>query len=490
MTSTSSPGKNSPFPAPSPERRIFCNRTLNLRSIRAIGYDLDYTLIHYNVDAWERTSFGFFKEKLAQLGWPTAGLTFDQNAFQIGLIIDRHFGNIIKADQFGYIRRGSHGTAAMEFSTLRKVYQQTIVELPDPRYVFLNTLFSLSEACMYAQLVDRLDAGQFPTTLGYADLYDQLKRAFDELHMEGRLKATVAAQPERFVDRDAETAAALLDQKRAGKKLLLITNSEWRHTRAMLDYGFGPHLSDGVTWNDLFDIIIVEARKPSFFEQANPAFEVVNDEGLLKPIVGVPKPGQVLLGGHAGLVEEMLGLSGSQILYLGDHAFGDVQVSKNLRRWRTALIVRELEEEIHAQEAFRPEQLRLSELMERKTELEHRFSEEQLKLQRMVHGPGSGRKSKTKDLKANMERTRQALADLDKRITPLAIQSAELLNPKWGLLMRTGNDPSYLGRIMERHADIYTSRVSNFLHRTPFAFFRARRSGLPHDEAVGRVSAA
>ncbi len=27
-------------------RRVYCNRTLNLRSIRAIGYDMDYTLVH------------------------------------------------------------------------------------------------------------------------------------------------------------------------------------------------------------------------------------------------------------------------------------------------------------------------------------------------------------------------------------------------------------------------------------------------------------
>ncbi len=28
---------------------IFANRTLNLRAIKAVGYDMDYTLIHYYV---------------------------------------------------------------------------------------------------------------------------------------------------------------------------------------------------------------------------------------------------------------------------------------------------------------------------------------------------------------------------------------------------------------------------------------------------------
>jgi hypothetical protein len=41
------------WPAGSPERGVYCSRTLNLRSIKAIGYDMDYTLIHYDVNAWE-----------------------------------------------------------------------------------------------------------------------------------------------------------------------------------------------------------------------------------------------------------------------------------------------------------------------------------------------------------------------------------------------------------------------------------------------------
>lgn len=39
----------SPSSARNSPRGIFCSRTLNLRSISAIGYDMDYTLMHYNV---------------------------------------------------------------------------------------------------------------------------------------------------------------------------------------------------------------------------------------------------------------------------------------------------------------------------------------------------------------------------------------------------------------------------------------------------------
>ena len=47
--------------------------------------------------------------------------------------------------------------------------------------------------------------------------------------------------------------------------------------------------------------------------------------------------------------------------------------------------------------------------------------------------------------------------------------------------MRAGNDKSRLARQIERHADVYMSRVSNLLYLTPFGYLRAARGSLPHD---------
>ena len=43
---------------------LFCNRTLNLRSIQAIGYDMDYTLIHYRMSEWENRAYDHLKARL------------------------------------------------------------------------------------------------------------------------------------------------------------------------------------------------------------------------------------------------------------------------------------------------------------------------------------------------------------------------------------------------------------------------------------------
>ena len=107
------------MPAVTPERRVFCNRTLNLRSVRTIGYDMDYTLVHYDVEEWERGAFDHVKEHLLSQGWPIAQLEFDQDRFTLGLAFDLELGNLVKATRFGYVVRALHGTEALSFEELR-----------------------------------------------------------------------------------------------------------------------------------------------------------------------------------------------------------------------------------------------------------------------------------------------------------------------------------------------------------------------------------
>mgnify|MGYP002641394671 CR=1 FL=1 len=212
-----------PFP---PERDIFCNRTLNMRAIEAIGYDMDYTLIHYREDAWEERAYEHIRRKFLDRKWPVKALRFDAEMMERGLVLDVEQGNILEASRFGFVKQACHGTRRLDFQEVRTAYARTVVDLDAPRFFFLTTLFSLSEGCMYAQLVDLLDRGALPGAMGYADLHREVRRSLDEAHMEGELKAEILADPDSYVVADAEAPLALLDQQRAGKRLLLITNSD------------------------------------------------------------------------------------------------------------------------------------------------------------------------------------------------------------------------------------------------------------------------
>jgi len=471
-------------PATQASRRIYCSRTLNLRAIRAVGYDMDYTLVHYRVEAWEHQAYERIKELLAADGWPVAPLCFDPGLAIRGLIIDTELGNVVKANRLGYVTHATHGTRPMTLQEQRDTYHHVPVDLSAARFVFLNTLFSISETCLYSQLVDLLDAGTLPASLGYADVYRLLRKRLDQTHMEGVLKAKIIEHPEHFVELDPDAALALVDQQQAGKRLMLISNSDWPYARAIMTYAFDRFLPDGMVWQDLFELIIVAANKPHFFSGGQQAFEVVEGSDLLRPLAGaIPGPG-IYHGCDATKVEEYLGLAGSRILYVGDHVFADVRMSKSILRWRTALILRELEDEVDAIEGFRSAERVLATMMAEKERLESQYCLARLDLQRLRACYGPQPAASDGDLVAEIEAIRAQLEELDLRIAPLARRAAEVQNPTWGPLLRAGHEKSHLARQIERSADVYTSRVSNFLMATPFAYLRSSRGSMPHDPVL------
>ena len=443
---------------------------------------MDYTLVHYRVEAWERRAYEYIRELLAEEGWPVADLEFDPELVTRGLILDTELGNIVKANRFGFVMRAAHGTHAMSFEAQREAYRHLPIDLSESRFFFLNTLFSLSGSCLFAQLVDLYDRQAFPDVHGYHDLFGRILGHLDQTHVEGSLKAEIMANPETFVEVDPDAPVALLDQLRSGKRLMLISNAEWGYVQKMMSFAYDPYLPAEMGWRDLFELVIVGARKPDFFSSSLPLFSVADEQrGLLKPEPrGIRTPG-LYLGGDASCVEQYLGMSGSEILYVGDHIFADVRMSKSILRWRTALILRELEHEISAIEGFRSQEAELSALMTEKRTMEEEYSGMRLQLQRREQAYGSLSSEPAGDLGTRMTALKERIMGLDERVAPLAKRAAAVDNSRWGLLLRAGNDKSHLARQVEASADIYTSRVSNFMFATPFAYLRSTRGNMPHD---------
>jgi HAD superfamily 5'-nucleotidase-like hydrolase len=466
-------------------RRIYCNRTLNLRSIAAIGYDMDYTLVHYRVDHWERRAYDQIRRMLMAEGWPVEQLQFDPSLVTRGLVIDTELGNIVKANRFGFVMRASHGTRAMSFEEQREVYRNFPIDLAEARFHFLNTLFSLSGSCLFAQLVDLYDQRRFPEILGYSDLFQRIHRHLDTTHLEGTLKAEIVADPGTYIDVDPDAPLALLDQLRSGKRLLIITNAEWSYVRTIMAYAFDRFLPKGMTWRDLFELVIVGARKPDFFSARLPLFSIVDEErGHLTPAPqGFPGPG-CYVGGDANSVEKYLGLSGSEILYVGDHIFADVRMSKP-PALADGLILRELKTRSPSWRAFRP----------RKRELAARWPKERLEAEHARTRLDLQRASSVRPRPASARcpaapgRAQERILGLDQQVAPLAREASQAVDARWGPLLRAGHDKSHLARQVEASADIYTSRVSNFLFATPFAYLRAGRGSMPHDPILPHQSA-
>ncbi|CAA6663665.1 unnamed protein product [Spirodela intermedia] len=433
-------------------RGIFCSRTLNLRSISAI----DYVLIdhHYLIllQAWEGRAYDYGMANLKSMGFPVDGLTFDQNLVIRGLIMDKERGNLVKADRFGYVKRAMHGTHMLSTRAVSEIYGRELVDLrKESRWEFLNTFFSVSEAVMYTQAVSK---------------------ALFRAHVEGHLKSEIMADPGRFVEPDPELPLALLDQKEAGKQLVLITNSDYHYTNKMMQHAFNRFLP--TTWggeiSSTWYLVIVSARKPEFFQMANPLYEIVTSDGLMRPCFKA-HPGGLYSGGSAQMVENFLNIHGDEILYVGDHIYTDVSQSKVHLRWRTALICRELEDEFNALIHGRSHRTELIELIHQKEIVGDLFNQLRLALQRRTKGRPAQSRAATnmnnEDLTETMEKLLIVMQRLDYKIAPMLEEDGEHFNSRlW--------DKSHLTRQIEKYADIYTSRVSNFLQYTPFMYFRSQ----------------
>ena len=71
----------------------------------------------------------------------------------------------------------------------------------------------------------------------------------------------------------------------------------------------------------------MNARKPDFFNYNMSLYEVVTDDGLMRPVLAA-KRGGLFCGGSARMVEAALGIGGDDVLYVGDHIYTDAALAK------------------------------------------------------------------------------------------------------------------------------------------------------------------
>ena len=135
-----------------------------------------------------------------------------------------------------------------------------------------------------------------------------------------------------------------------------------------MTYLLGGALSEYPSWKNYFDVVVVAATKPAFFQERRPLLE--RDGDHTKPAQVPLERGRVYEGGNLHDFERALGVSGDQVLYIGDHIYGDILRSKKESVWRTIMIMQELETEVAAYESCKPDFLRVNVLEDAREHLE------------------------------------------------------------------------------------------------------------------------
>jgi HAD superfamily 5'-nucleotidase-like hydrolase len=474
--------------------RIFVNRNLRLDKIEMVGFDMDYTLALYNQARVEELSMRATLHKLVTAkGYPQAiqSLTYDPMLAIRGLVVDRVHGNIFKPDRYGFPGRARHGLGIIERGKVAELYQRERMRLSNRRYAWIDSLFALPEAVLYANLVDYFDRhDDIPGKPDYSALWEHIRECIDLAHRDGSIKAIVSAELRDYVVRDPALAEALHKFRSSGKRLFLLTNSAWDYTSQVMSYLLDGTLPAYPSWRNYFDVVVVSAGKPEFFTEEHPFIEL-DAEGipLTKAGEGPFQRGRVYSGGNIKTFQERARASGDRVLFVGDHIYGDMLRSRKSSNWRTAMILQELEHEVATHDHLLPELGRLDHLDAELRHLDSELNERQTKMRSLqklagtadAPARGHGLPAAKRAVKDEIERARRDLRAVLAQHRTLEAEIDHAFNPFWGPLFREGYEISKFGEQVEAYACVYTSRVSNFRFYSPMQYFRGPRDRMPHE---------
>jgi HAD superfamily 5'-nucleotidase-like hydrolase len=471
--------------------RVFVNRNLRLDKIEMVGFDMDYTLALYNQARIEELSIRATLDKLVKKkGYPAAigALAYDPQLALRGLVVDRESGTIFKPDRYGYPGRARHGMTTLERETISELYQRERTRLSNTRYAWIDTLFALPEAVLYAGLVDFFDRTEIPGKPDYGALWSHIRECIDLAHRDGSIKSIVGAELPAYIERDDALAETLHKFRSSGKRLFLLTNSAWDYTSQVMSYLLDGTLAAYPNWRSFFDVIVVSAAKPEFFTEQHPFIELDGDGQPAKSKVegGPFQRGRVYQGGNLKEFQERAKASGDKVLFVGDHIYGDMLRSRKSSNWRTAMVLQEMEHEVATHDRLRTELSRLDRLDAQLIHLDAELNERQSSLRALQklgdQTPGSDQVTDAKrSVKESIEQLRKELRASTAQHRTLEAEIDHAFNPYWGPLFREGYEISKFGEQVEAYACVYTSRVSNFRFYSPMQYFRGPRDRMPHE---------
>eukprot|EP00966_Prymnesium_polylepis_P096625 2238861-Prymnesium_polylepis.1 len=216
----------------------------------------------------------------------------------------------------------------------------------------------------------------------------------------------------------------------------------------------------GDHWEELFDVVITSAQKPSFYQRDSPFRVFSSNREFVKwsPASDLAK-GRVLIGGSLSELVRLTGWSGRQVLYVGDHLHADLREPRRESGWATAAIVRELENELH--------------IMRTCSEY-HSLRAQSVAVDQMLKNvqklalPADTIATALDALEVERERIRSAVP--------------ALFNQSFGSIFRHRSDSTMYSFAVKQHVDLYTSRVEHLLaYDDGFRFYPTRCKLLPHD---------
>lgn len=481
---------------------VFCNRELKMSGIRAIGFDMDYTLAQYQQPAFDKLAFDGAKEKLVnKLGYPKEVLDFeyDHESWARGLIIDTQRGNFMKIDRHKYVRVAYHGFDEISSTTRKHLYSgafNKVQSFSEKSYVNMDTLFQFVDAHLFASLIDMKDKGEheFLDFKTYSEIYRQVRESVDLCHRDGVIKDEVAINPEKYIVLDKGLMPMLKRYRESGVKLFILTNSLWEYTSTAMNYLYHGKKVDEETlkkneWLELFDICIVGSCKPAYMiDPYLNLFRVKPEDGSLKNTDGCfeiealgengaqkfLEEGKTFQGGNWLHLHSMLEVgAGEEILYVGDHLYADVLRSKRTLGWRSCFIMPELEDEMQQ--------------FSNGKELANQMSEIRRLMEELtVYHEDILRTGDLNDaaVQTTLSELAQDIVTIKETLKDMTESWHKSFHPVWGAMFNSGYQDSRFAFYVNNYACLYTSKATNLGLASTDRSFRTSLEILPHDRLL------
>ncbi|XP_059171170.1 5'-nucleotidase domain-containing protein 3-like isoform X1 [Physella acuta] len=470
--SKSAAEEQQPMPDQNPEA-IFANNELSLQKIEVYGFDYDYTLATYTPKLHELI-FTLGKEALVdKLKYPEAILDLEYDAdFAVrGLHYDVKKGLFMKIDQFHNIQLGTvyRGMKPVPDEEVKTLFEGTHISVENMNTFYgagpmhqMVDLFALPEITLVSLVTEYISNCLSQYFIANNITYDpeyvffDIRNTVQGIHNSGQLHQAIIKDLDLYLysEKCYETKLLLENLRGEGKKLFLISNSGF----PFIDHGMKYMV--GKEWQELFDVVIVNARKPKFFKEGYRPFRAYNMEQMAPEwgrVTSLNK-GVVYNQGNHHELQELTGWYGPKVLYFGDHIYSDLADPSLKYGWRTGAIIPELEAEINKQnsEIYKSSVRWLVALQHLIDDMQHQNSPE----------------------------SKEVINKWIEERNELRMFTKSLFNPHFGSLFRTYHNPTYFFRRLARFADIYTSNLTNLLRYSTSYTFYPHRILLPHEPSV------
>lgn len=353
-------------------------KMFSLANYDCIGFDLDNTIVRYNVKNMIYHEYRVLSEFLIERGYSQEFLTksIDEGIdfMQKGLVLDFERGNLLRICPDGTIQKASHGTRFMTKDEITRIYgeskrwQVTDEYCKDMLVAWNGTLADLIRTCLdyfdmpaalaFARIVDSIDlskGGQrqekytiWPDILdGLMAMYTRERFATNESKYFQGLKSDIS----QFVHKCDPKVLEWLKELKKQKKIFLVTGSHIDYASLTAGYAIGPD------WRDYFDAIICFSKKPGFFTMNRPFLQL---DGIkeTEPIDwNDMKTGQIYTQGNFRDLVKFMGQLGNKenpkTVYVGDNLIQDVFTpNKHIGIDTIAVVEEMLAEGVNYEEQF------------------------------------------------------------------------------------------------------------------------------------------